>query len=66
MKVKFPSNPIKGQLYTLIDYNNYCPSKGYFCSTHVYTGDRWVKMRTRESTPKEKFQAITNRMKQIK
>ena len=66
MKVKFPANPIKGQLYTFIDYNNYCPSKGYFSSTHVYTGDRWVKMRTRESTPKEKFQAITNRIKPIK
>lgn len=59
MKVKFPANPIKGQLYTFIDYNNYCPSKGYFCSTHVYTGDRWVK-------PKEKFQSITNRIKPIK
>lgn len=66
MKAKFPTNPINGQLYTFIDYNNYCPSKGYSCSTHVYTGDRWVKMRTRESTPKEKFQAITNRMKPIK
>ena len=66
MKVKFPANPIKGQLCTFIDYNNYCPSKGYFSSTHVYTGDRWVKMRTRESTPKEKFQAITNRIKPIR
>ena len=66
MKVKFPANPIKGQLYTFIDYNNYCPGKGYFCSTHVYTGDRWVKMRTRESTPKGKVQAITSRIKPIK
>ena len=66
MKVKFPTNPIKGQLYTFIDYNNYCPSKGYSCSTHVYTGDRWVKMRTRESTPKEKVQSITNGIKPIK
>ncbi len=66
MKVKFPTNPIKGQLYTFIDYNNYCPSKGYFCSTHVYTGDRWVKMRTRESTPKEKVQSISNGIKPIK
>jgi hypothetical protein len=66
MKVKFPTNPINGQLYTFIDYNNYCPSKGYFCSTHVYTGDRWVKMRTRESTPKEKVQSISNGIKPIK
>ena len=66
MKVKFPANPIKGQLYTFIDYNNYCPIKGYFCSTHVYTGDRWVKMRTRESTPKEKVQSISNGIKPIK
>ncbi len=66
MKVKFPTNPINGQLYTFIDYNNYCPSKGYFCSTHVYTGDEWVKMRTRESTPKEKVQSISNGIKPIK
>jgi hypothetical protein len=63
MEVKFPANPIKGQIYTFTDY---CPGKGPFSSTHVYTGDRWVKMRTRESTPKEKFQAITNRIKPIK
>ena len=66
MKVKFPTNPIKGQLYTFIDYNNYCPSKGYFCSTHVYTGDRWVKMKSQEFAPKDKVQAITNRIKPIK
>ena len=66
MKVKFPANPINGQLYTFIDYNNYCPSKGYFSSTHVYTGDRWVKMKTQEFAPKGKVQAITNRMKPIR
>jgi hypothetical protein len=66
MKVKFPANPIKGQLYTFIDYNNYCPSKGYFCSTHVYTGSKWVKMKSQEFAPKDKVQATTNRIKPIR
>jgi hypothetical protein len=62
MEVKFPANPIKGQIYTFTDY---CPGKGFFSSTHVYTGDGWVKMRTPEFTPKEKVQAITNRIRRI-
>jgi len=65
MEVKFPSNPIKGQIYTFTDY---CPGKGFFSSIHVYTGDKWVKMRTQDTsyTPKEKVQTITNRIKPIK
>jgi hypothetical protein len=62
MEVKFPANPIKGQICTFTDY---CPGKGFFSSTHVYTGDRWVKMRTPEFTPKEKVQAITNKLRRI-
>jgi hypothetical protein len=62
MKVKFPANPINGQLYTFTDY---CPGKGFFLSTHVYTGDGWVKMRTPVYTQKEKVQSITNRIRRI-
>ena len=63
--IKFPANPIKGQIYTFTDY---CPGPGFFLSTHVYTGDRWVKIRTPDYAciPKEKVQAITNRIKPIK
>jgi hypothetical protein len=59
--IKFPANPIKGQIYTFTDYY---PGPDFFLSTHVYTGDGWVKMRT--NTPKEKVQSITNRIKPIK
>jgi hypothetical protein len=65
MEIKFPSNPIKGQIYIFTDY---CPGPGFFSSIHVYTGDKWVKMRTQDTsyTPKEKVQTITNRIKPIK
>lgn len=62
--LRYPANPRKGQIFTFTDY---CPGKGYFSSSHVYTGDRWIEVRTRAAyTPKEKVQAITNRMKPIR
>ena len=41
-------------------------SEDWEVNIHVYSGDRWVKMRTQESAPKEKVQAITNRIKPIR
>jgi hypothetical protein len=61
-QIEFPKSPIKGQMFKFIDRS----SEDWAVNIHVYTGSKWVKMRTRESTPKEKFQVITNRMKPIK
>ena len=61
--LRYPANPRKGQIFTFTDY---CPGKGYFSSSHIYTGDRWVKMRTQDPSPKVKVQSITGRIKPIK
>ena len=61
--LRYPANPRKGQVYTFTDY---CPGKGFFSSSHVYTGSKWVKMKSQEFSPKGKVQAITNRMKPIR
>ena len=63
--LRYPANPRKGQIFTFTDY---CPGKGFFSSSHIYTGDGWVKIRTPDYTCilKEKVQSITNRIKPIR
>ena len=61
-QIEFPKSPIKGQMFRFIDRS----SEDWEVNVHVYSGDRWVKMRTQESAPKEKVQAITNRIKPIR
>lgn len=59
---EFPKSPIKGQMFQFVDRS----SEDWEVNIHVYTGSKWVKMRTQESAPKVKVQAITNRIKPIR
>jgi hypothetical protein len=59
--IEFPKCPIKGQMFKFIDRS----SEDWAVNIHVYTGDRWVKMRTQESAPKEKVQAITGKIRRL-
>lgn len=61
-QIEFPKSPIKGQMFKFIDQSK----EDWAAETHVYTGDRWVKMKTQDPAPKVKVQSITNRMKPIR
>ena len=60
-QIGFPKSPIKGQMFQFIDRS----SEDWEVNIHVYTGDRWVKMRTPESAPKVKVQSITGRIRRL-
>lgn len=59
--IEFPKSPIKGQIFRFIDESK----EGWGINTHVYTGSKWVKMRTQESAQKVKVQSIVSRIKPI-
>ena len=61
-QIEFPRSPIKGQMFKFIDRS----SEDWAVNIHVYTGSKWVKMKSQEFAPKGKVQAITNRMKPIR
>ena len=61
-QIEFPKSPIVGQMFKFIDRS----SEDWAVNIHVYTGSKWVKMKTQEFAPKGKVQAITNRIKPIR
>jgi len=60
-QIEFPKSPIKGQMFKFIDRS----SEDWAVNIHVYTGSKWVKMKSQESAPKEKVQAITGRIRRL-
>lgn len=60
-QIEFPKSPIKGQMFKFIDQSK----EDWAVNVHVYTGDRWVKMKTQESAPKDKVQTITGRIRRF-
>lgn len=54
-QIEFPKSPIKGQIFKFIDQSK----EDWAVNTHVYTGDRWVKMKTQDSVLKDKVQSAT-------
>lgn len=60
-QIEFPKSPIKGQMFQFIDRS----SEDWAVNIHVYTGSKWVKMRTQESAPKGKVQAITGKIRRL-
>ena len=60
-QIEFPKSPIKGQMFKFIDQSK----EDWAVNVHVYTGSKWVKMKSRESAPKEKVQSITGRIRRL-
>lgn len=60
--IEFPKSPIQGQIFRFIDGSK----EGWGVNTHVYTGNRWVKMRTLDSAQKMKVQSIGSSIKPIR
>ena len=61
-QIEFPKSPIKGQIFKFVDGSK----EDWAIDIHVYTGDRWVKMKSQDSAPKVKVQSITSRIKPMK
>ena len=59
-QMEFPKNPIQGQIFRFIDWSKECWEVNY----NVYTGNRWVKMRTLDPTP-NKMPAVTGRIRPL-
>ena len=60
-QIEFPKSPIKGQMFKFIDQSK----EDWAVNTHVYTGLKWVKMGTQETTPEGKVQTITGRIPRL-
>jgi len=60
-QIEFPKSPIKGQMFKFIDQSK----EDWAVNTHVYTGSKWVKIRTQETAPKGKVQTITGRIPRL-